>query len=385
MLAYRRSARLISLVPSAPPVPAAQSGGGGPGASAEGGAGGGGGGGGGVTGRATGLTAHDVALIAHAFSHVPDARWIAASSPSVAWSVFVSVSLCFSVCLAVSLSLSLCLSVSLCLSLSLCVSLVSSAPPPSLMQSAMNSATESHSLLACMHSFLPSLHAFSPSFLPCMHACIHSFVECIHSLCYQETTTILFFIHIRKQQKKNPIHCILSANRKQQKKNHSFQSLCYQETTTTGPGGQPARGLREAGRAIPAHYRAIGCGQRGAGPDNNKNNSSRAIVGGADTRHTFTNVERERGRGRSWERERKRGIEEERKRGREKSGTHSEKYPTCYDYRVLHSEDTRALTYANCFFAAQRARPTSLGCRYICTYSQKSSLHRLCVGNALRH
>ena len=253
------------------------------------------------------------------------------------------------------------------------------------MQSAMNSATESHSLLACMHSFLPSLHAFSPSFLPCMHACIHSFVECIHSLCYQETTTILFFIHIRKQQKKNPIHCILSANRKQQKKNHSFQSLCYQETTTTGPGGQPARGLREAGRAIPAHYRAIGCGQRGAGPDNNKNNSSRAIVGGADTRHTFTNVERERGRGRSWERERKRGIEEERKRGREKSGTHSEKYPTCYDYRVLHSEDTRALTYANCFFAAQRARPTSLGCRYICTYSQKSSLHRLCVGNALRH
>jgi len=188
-----------------------------------------------------------------------------------------------------------------------------------------------------------------------MHACIHSFVECIHSLCYQETTTILFFIHIRKQQKKNPIHCILSANRKQQKKIIHFnlsvirkqQQLDLEASLPEVFGRLGVLFLR-----ITAPSAAASAVQA---PTTTKTTTSSVqapttaaeLSSGAQTPGTHSQKLREREGGGDHGRER--GREEERKRGREKSGTHSEKYPTCYDYRVLHSEDTRALTYANLF------------------------------------
>jgi hypothetical protein len=72
---YLRSVSPASL--SAPVLPAVTAEGGGGGGNAEGSAGH-------AAGHGTKLTAHDVALLANAFSRVPDARWLAASSPSLA-------------------------------------------------------------------------------------------------------------------------------------------------------------------------------------------------------------------------------------------------------------------------------------------------------------
>ena len=121
----------------------------------------GGGGGGnseGSAGHAAGhgakLTAHDVALLANAFSRVPDARWLTASSPSLAREArFSYLSLAFSLFL-LALSLSLSLSFSLSPSLSPSLACSPSLPP---------------SMYPARSLFLPACLPLPPSPPPCTH------------------------------------------------------------------------------------------------------------------------------------------------------------------------------------------------------------------------